>query len=431
MSCETATGFIVAAGGALACGSCFHTPGYLSGDHYVHTHTCTITPMSAGWLDVLDFEIEPFFDSINVDGVNYDGTTGPQYVYVDTSSTISFYSDYSISYDGAYICLTSDSPPPQPTNSPSQSCDTATHFSITSGACRACGNCFYSPNYLAGSGYDNDAYHNCDIAVLQDGWLDVETFDVESYWDDLTIDGVAYDGTVGPQGVQVTTSSSITFYADYMNNYNEDGFHICMSSTFTGTDYPPPTVSPTMPCGTATGFVINSGGCTACGACFHTPNYSRGTTTITTTRARSRRSDGWLAFWTSRSRRTRRHYRGRQVRRNTAQGVAVTRRRPSRSTRTTRSRTTARTSVEQTPLAHGPALPAPHHAPTAFSVTRAPATLAAIASTRPTGSPGTSTTTIRIARSCPCNPVGSTSRSSTSRTHPQWALSCRTAITTA
>ena len=80
------------------------------------------------------------------------------------------------------------SPPPQPTLSPTITCDTATHFSTT-GDCHACGNCIYSPNWLAGQGYDNSWWHSCTITPLQSGWLDVATFDVEDYFDYVTVDG--------------------------------------------------------------------------------------------------------------------------------------------------------------------------------------------------------------------------------------------------
>ena len=128
--------------------------------------------------------------------------------------------------------------------SPTITCDTATHFSTT-GGCHACGSCIYSPNWLGGSGYDNDDYHYCTITPLQDGWLDVATFDVETYFDYVTVDGVYYTGETGPQGVYVTSTSSMSFYADYINYYNEDGFSICMSSTFTSTQYALPTPEPT------------------------------------------------------------------------------------------------------------------------------------------------------------------------------------------
>ena len=84
MNCDAATAFSIDSGDCTACGECFHTPNYLAGELYDHVHSCTITPLQDGWLDVLDFEIEGYFDDITVDGVQYDGTTGPHGVAITT-----------------------------------------------------------------------------------------------------------------------------------------------------------------------------------------------------------------------------------------------------------------------------------------------------------------------------------------------------------
>ena len=111
MGCDTATAFNITSGDCTACGACFHTPNYLSGDAYDHNHDCTITALQSGWLDVQDFNIEYswwggcWYDGVIVDGTTYCGTSGPQGGYITPNSTISFYSDYSVAYDGAHICL--------------------------------------------------------------------------------------------------------------------------------------------------------------------------------------------------------------------------------------------------------------------------------------------------------------------------------------
>ena len=144
-----------------------------------------------------------------------------------------------------------------------------------------CGDCFYSPGYYEGSNYGN--YDACVISPLQSGWLDVMEFDIEYHsscsWDRFNVGGSLYCGTDGPQGVPVTTSSSITFYADAF--VTDVGAHICLTQASPAPTPPPPptslpTPAPTMTCDTATGFSIVTGGCTACGACFHTPNYLTG-----------------------------------------------------------------------------------------------------------------------------------------------------------
>ena len=73
MGCDTATAFNITSGDCTACGACFHTPNYLVGEDYDHVHSCTITPLTSGWLDVLDFEIEYYWDALTVDGIDYDG----------------------------------------------------------------------------------------------------------------------------------------------------------------------------------------------------------------------------------------------------------------------------------------------------------------------------------------------------------------------
>ena len=102
-----------------------------------------------------------------------------------------------------------------------------------------------------GNEYDN--VHSCTITPLKNGYLDVVSLATENYFDYLTVPGYgSFDGTTGPNGAYVTTSDPITFYADY--SITEDGFHICMSSTFTDTLNPWPTQSPTITCDPATHF---------------------------------------------------------------------------------------------------------------------------------------------------------------------------------
>ena len=116
---------------------------------------------------------------------------------------------------------------PAPTPNP-----TASMFEIESGKCTAVGACFYSP------GFPNvySRHQSCDIAALDDGVLIVESFEVEYHatcaYDDLTIDGVQFCGTTGPDGVSVTSESNITFSSDgYVVG---GGFEICLF------DYPSP-----------------------------------------------------------------------------------------------------------------------------------------------------------------------------------------------
>ena len=80
-------------------------------------------------------------------------------------------------------------------------------FTVTEGTCVLTGDdCVQSPNYPE----DYDAYTECTIFPDSDGWLHVVGFDLHSSsysdycWDHMTVNGVQYCGTGGPQGVAVT-----------------------------------------------------------------------------------------------------------------------------------------------------------------------------------------------------------------------------------
>ena len=200
-------------------------------------------------------------------------------------------------------------------------------FVVTEGDCVVADDCVNSPNWPQ----EYDAYTECTINPTSDGWLDVASFDLEhdgslceetdngavdpygdgcdlyayyTYWcggyddedftsgdmccacgggtgggvceDHLTVNDVQYCYERGPQGVEVTSSTEMTFISDY-NNGGHGGFSICLSSSFTGT-LPPPSATPTIgPCdNTSTYFSVTEGNCTACGNCFYSPNHVTG-----------------------------------------------------------------------------------------------------------------------------------------------------------
>ena len=151
-------------------------------------------------------------------------------------------------------------------------------FVVTEGDCVVAGDCVSSPNWPE----DYDAYTECTIVPESDGWLDVAGFDLHGSsaarycWDHLTVNDVQYCNQHGPQGVAVTSSTEITFIADYYDG-GHGGFSICLASSFIST-LPPPTPTPTIgDCDTAaTHFSVTEGDCTACGNCFYSPNHVTG-----------------------------------------------------------------------------------------------------------------------------------------------------------
>ena len=186
--------FVVTEGDGVVTGDGVSSPGYPADyDAYLE---CTIFPESAGWLDVVGWELEESWwgsycdDHLTVNGVQYCGEgvhAGPQGVAVNPATEMTFVADYYNGGHGGFdICLsstfTSTLPPPTATPTIGPCDETATHFSVTEGNCTACGNCFYSPNHVTGDHY-HDTWHDCLIEPLQSGYLDVQAFSIEeSSW---------------------------------------------------------------------------------------------------------------------------------------------------------------------------------------------------------------------------------------------------------
>jgi len=102
-------------------------------------------------------------------------------------------------------------------------------FTTVSGACTVVsdGACFRSPNYP--SYYDIDQQCTITVTAHEQVMLSVVAFDLEAesscYWDYLTVNGVRYCGTSGPDSVLVAPDQTITFYSDEV--IPRSGFEIC------------------------------------------------------------------------------------------------------------------------------------------------------------------------------------------------------------
>jgi hypothetical protein len=111
---------------------------------------------------------------------------------------------------------------------------------VTSGLCTVASGatCFRSPNYP--SNYDIN--QQCSITVTAHAQVTVSVIAFSTGYDYLTVNFVRYDGTSGPEGVQVAAGSTITFTSDY-SEVSSGSFEICavLSSTIS----PPP--SPPLP----------------------------------------------------------------------------------------------------------------------------------------------------------------------------------------
>ena len=109
--------------------------------------------------------------------------------------------------------------------------ENATAFTTT-GKCSVSGSCVMSPNYPD----DYNRNDDCLIAANANGVLDVKAFDLDLGYDFLTVNGVEYTGTLGPEGVAVQAGqNTMKFTSDAFTQAS--GFYICLSL--------PPTPTPT------------------------------------------------------------------------------------------------------------------------------------------------------------------------------------------
>jgi hypothetical protein len=115
--------------------------------------------------------------------------------------------------------------------------------------------------------------------VLISGILKVETFNTESYYDLLTVNGDTFSGMGGPNNVAVELNSSITWVSDH--SITSPGFKVCVVVVPSSSPSPIPSPSPsslptvntTSPAAVST-VILVSGPCSVAeGACLLSPNY--------------------------------------------------------------------------------------------------------------------------------------------------------------
>ena len=88
--------------------------------------------------------------------------------------------------------------------------------------------CFYSPLFPL----PYPQFATCELEALADGSLHVESFSTEVDYDVLTVRGVGYSGTNGPDNVDVTQGDVLTFITDA--GVVATGFQICYSVLSSG-----------------------------------------------------------------------------------------------------------------------------------------------------------------------------------------------------
>ena len=94
-------------------------------------------------------------------------------------------------------------------------------WALTSGSCTIDGSCVMSPRWPGF--YGNNG--RCEITVASGGVVTAESFATESGYDYITLAGVRYEGSSGPQDVSVTAGSVLTWYSD--GSQTRAGWRIC------------------------------------------------------------------------------------------------------------------------------------------------------------------------------------------------------------
>ena len=84
--------------------------------------------------------------------------------------------------------------------------------------------CVTSPSFPLAYG----AYDSCTITVMQDGLVRSTSFDTEAGNDFVRMNGVQYDGTTGPMGVEIIKYSKIEFHAD--GRVHGLGWKLCLEA---------------------------------------------------------------------------------------------------------------------------------------------------------------------------------------------------------
>jgi len=184
---------------------CASSPHYPYG--YLDNEECKILVTSAGKIRVDVFQVEDFWDWLEIQGTKYSGTTGPRDVEV-APGTIKWSSDEVNRQRGWKLCPAGFSaappegpggPPLAPTPAPPAP-GPRLQWTVTKGPCSIDDNgCALSPNYPKLYGVSQ----HCKLDVTTSGSVSAESFHTEVLYDVLTFGGKQYSGNQGPSDVQV------------------------------------------------------------------------------------------------------------------------------------------------------------------------------------------------------------------------------------
>jgi len=222
---------------------CFQSPNFPG--NYSQRETCIISVNRTltGILRVSSFATEPINDVLMVNGVRYSGTEGPD--GVAPREDIAWFSDYTVGAAGFLIC---SAPPGNAAEDAAVAGPGArgpTVLSVASGDCTVDSRgCAMTPGYP--SDYPVDSSCTLDVSAGSSMPLHVEEFATELNFDFLTVNGEAYSGSSGPEGI--VPSGQITWSADY--SVSQSGWKLCPANMTRYTELDNTTI-----------FAIRSGEC--------------------------------------------------------------------------------------------------------------------------------------------------------------------------
>ena len=154
------------------------------------------------------------------------------------------------------------------------------YWKVTSGDCVADLDCLTSPRYP--QNYPDDVTCSVEILGNWSGYLDVQDFELEFFFDSLWVNEQSFTGSVlgvarGLQGLELAPNDTITFTTDYTTNAL--GFKLCRSLeqvTLAVTQVPTTQVNPANSSFNEF-WGVTEGGCYLdTSGCINSPNYPVG-----------------------------------------------------------------------------------------------------------------------------------------------------------
>jgi len=231
-------------------GQCVRTSNYGSGSKYDNNERCVVMAKQSISVSATFFDVEPSYDKVRLPlgGTTFfTGSTGPVDVPLNAGERFEWTSDGSVTRQGFEICKNAASPapdppepsPPPPSPLPPTPPPASDWFAIIDGE----GVCTHSNGGLCvttGEGnYDNNG--RCEIKALKPMVVTATSFDTETNYDQMRINGRVYTGADGPTDVALAKDSVIVWTSD--SSVTRSGFTLCKTTA----SPPPPPPPPPLP----------------------------------------------------------------------------------------------------------------------------------------------------------------------------------------